>query len=252
MFPYDPIYTGISDIQSDSLKMVAIYAEQFLRFMPRNIQNFPSHGLDHSINIIKLINEFTGNWNISVTEDEKYILYLSAWLHDIGCICDREHHNEVSYQILLQDESTCNIINNVSANALYNLKFTINSHSSSYDIEEVPKNLNGVRLQLICATFRILDACEISCTKCPKAVFDIIAPTLKEDPIAYSFWDGHMRIQLVTYKEPDIIILTRGSNENTENIINRLKMEIDSINSIFRENGVCVPRINVIDHSLHQ
>lgn len=61
-----------------------------------------------------------------------------------------------------------------------------------------------------------------------------------------------MKIQLVTYKEPDIIILTRGSNENTEKIINRLKKEIDSVKSIFQENGVCIPQISVIDYSLHQ
>jgi hypothetical protein len=252
MFPYDPIYTGISDIQSDSLKMVAIYAEQFLRFIPRYIKNFPSHGLDHSINIIKLTNGFIENWNISVTEDEKYLLYLAAWLHDIGCICDREHHNETSFKILLQDESTCNSIKNVNTDALMQLKYVINSHSSSYDIEKVPEILNGIRLKLICSIFRLLDACEICCTKCPKAVFGLIVPTLKDDPTAYSYWDGHMKIQSVTYKAPDIIILMRDSNENSEKIVNNLKKEIDSIELTFKENGLIIPHVNVIDDSLYQ
>ncbi len=251
MFPYNPIYSGISEIQSDSLKMVAIYAEQFLRFMPRNIKNFPSHGLDHSINIIKLTDCFIENWGISVTEDEKYLLYLAAWLHDIGCISDREHHNEVSFKILARDEGACNSINYVNPSALVQLKYIINSHSSSYNIDDVPETINGVRLKLICSVFRLLDACEICCTKCPRAVFEEIAPTLEDDLIARSYWDGHMRIQSVVYKDPDIFILTRDPNQNSENIIDRLRKEIDSIKPIFQENGLHIPNVVVMDDSLN-
>jgi len=224
MFPYDPIYTKISDIQSDSLKMVSIYAEQFLRFIPRNIKNFPSHGLDHSI------------------------LYLAAWLHDIGCICDRDHHNEVSFEILLNNENICNSINAVN-NSLHELKYIINSHSSDYVIENVPKIVNKIRLQLICSIFRLLDACEISCTKCPKEVFELIRPTLEKDQIAYCFWDGHMRIKTLTYKKPEIIILIRDPNVNSKMIVDRLKKEINSIKSIFYENEICIPKVNTIEIS---
>jgi len=248
MFPYDPIYTGISDIQSDSLKMAAIYAEQFLRFIPRNLKNFPSHGLDHSINIIHLTNDFIENWDISLSEDEKYLLYLSAWFHDIGCICDREHHNEVSFQIVTHNENICNSINLVNNNTLYELKYLINSHSSIYNIEEVPKMSNRVRLQLICSIFRLTDACEISCTKCPKAVFELISPTLKKDQTAYSFWNGHMKIQSLIFKKPEIIIMIKNPNDNSEIIINRLKKEIDSIKLIFDENKICIPGVNAINY----
>jgi len=248
MFPYDPIYTKISDIQSDSLKMVSIYAEQFLRFIPRNIKNFPSHGLDHSINIISLTDAFIENWNLSLTEDEKYLLYLAAWLHDIGCICDRDHHNEVSFEILLNNENICNSINAVN-NSLHELKYIINSHSSDYVIENVPKIVNKIRLQLICSIFRLLDACEISCTKCPKEVFELIRPTLEKDQIAYCFWDGHMRIKTLTYKKPEIIILIRDPNVNSKMIVDRLKKEINSIKSIFYENEICIPKVNTIEIS---
>ncbi|NLZ30887.1 MAG: HD domain-containing protein [Methanomicrobiales archaeon] len=196
-----------------------------------------------------MTDSFIGNWNISVTEDEKYLLYLAAWLHDIGCISDREHHNIASFQILLQDEGTCNSINYVNPSALMQLKYVINSHSSSYNIDSVPETMNGVRLKLICSIFRLLDACEICCTKCPKAVFKVIAPTLKDDPAAYSYWDGHMRIQSVVYKDPDILILARDSNQNSVNIVDRLRKEVDSITSIFLENGLHIPNIVVIDDS---
>jgi hypothetical protein len=227
--------------------MVGIYAEQFLRFIPRNIKNFPSHGMDHSINIINLTNAFVDGWSISLSEDERYLLYLAAWLHDIGCICGREHHNEVSFQILARNESICNSINAVNGNVLHDLKYVINSHSSIYPIDTVPKMRSRVRLRLICSIFRLLDACEISCTKCPKEVFSLIRPTLDGDPIAYSFWDGHMRIRSLTYKKPDIEVLVVDSNDNSQKIIGRLKGEIESITAIFDESGICIPNVNVIE-----
>ena len=74
---------------------------------------------------------------------------------------------------------------------------------------------------------------------------------MEDDLIARSYWGGHMRIQSVVYKDPDIFILTRDPNQNSENIIDRLRKEIDSIKPIFQENGLHIPNVVVMDDSLN-
>ena len=94
IFP-NPVYKGISHPQKTILLSVSKYAEGFLRFAPRTIRNYPSHGIDHSVNIIKMINDFTEKWELKLSKNERFILYAAAWLHDIGCVknrCPAQHN----------------------------------------------------------------------------------------------------------------------------------------------------------------
>lgn len=238
-------YKGIEEYQEIALFTISKYAEGFLRFISRAIQNYPSHGVDHSVNIIRLINDFTDKWDINLNSDERFILYAAAWLHDIGCIRDRDHHNMLSAKILLKNESICNTINDMDNDLLFILKVVIESHSSSYDIDTVPVMRGAVRVRLISAIFRLLDACEITNLKCPRPVFEEIKEDLKNtdgtvDTEAVAFWEGHMNIKYIGFSRPNIEIITNDF-QKTQNIINRLKAEISSIHHIFQENGIEVP-----------
>jgi hypothetical protein len=238
-------YTGISDFHATILIFIAKYAEGFLRFVPRKIRNYPSHGVDHSVSIIRLINDFTGKWDIKLTETERFILYAAAWLHDIGCIRDRSPHNKFSVDILLKDQNICDYFNSLDNDLLFILQNVIETHSSSFDIDIVPETKGAVRVRLICAIFRLVDACEITNFKCPAPVFAEIKDDLKKDDgtidmEAIEFWEGHMNIKDIGFSKPDLDIIINDSNK-TRKIVDRLVKEIESIQDIFRENEIVVP-----------
>jgi hypothetical protein len=225
-----------------------MYSEGFLRFVPRKIRNYPSHGIDHSVNIIRLINSFTENWRIELNENERFILYVAAWLHDIGCIKDRDPHNLLSVEILLKDQNTCNYLNSMDGDLLKILRYVIESHSKThctYSLDDIPEKIGSVRARLISAIFRLLDACEITKNKCPAQAFTEIKEDLKKgdgspDTKAIEFWEGHMNIDYLGFSKPNIDIFINDPSK-TINIIEGLKEEIQSVQNIFHENGIEIP-----------
>jgi len=243
------VYKGISHPQKTILISVSKYAEGFLRFAPRTIRNYPSHGVDHSVSIIRMINDFTEKWGIKLSRTERFILYAAAWLHDIGCVKERSPHNTISVDILLRSEIICDSFNSIDNDQLFILQDVIESHSSTYDISTVPVKRGAVRVRLICAIFRLIDGCEITNFKCPVAVFTEIKDDLKKvdgsiDAEAIEFWEGHMNIKDIGFFKPEILIIVNNSRK-TRKIIERLKKEIESVQSIFRENGIDVPVVQV-------
>jgi len=91
----------------------------------------------------------------------------------------------------------------------------------------------------------LLDACEITNFKCPKAVYDEIKDDLKNidgtpDKDAIEFWEGHMNIRDIGFSKPNIEIIINNSRK-TRKIVDRLIKEIESIQQIFRDNGIDVP-----------
>jgi hypothetical protein len=242
-------YKGISHPQKTILVTVSKFAEGFLRFAPRKIRNFPSHGIDHSVSIIRMINSFPEEWGLKLSRTERFILYSAAWLHDIGCVKERTPHNTLSVDILLNSESICDSFNSVDSDLLFILQNVIESHSSSYDISTVPAKRGSVRVRLICAIFRLIDACEITNFKCPAQVFAEIKDDLKKDDgsmdeDAIEFWEGHMNIKDLGFFKPEIVILVNNSRKSKK-IVNRLINEIESVQEIFRENGIYVPVVKV-------
>lgn len=231
-------------LETNSEKRVLLYivenfSEQFLRFLPRNIRDFPSHGLDHTLNIITYLDEFVKNWEIDLTQDEALILYSAAWAHDIGCIKERERHNEISSSLILENTSLCE---SLTEKYVFCLKYVILSHSSKYSIDSVPENHENIRLKLICAIFRLIDACEIYYVKCPRVVFEIIKDSL--DDTAIKYWEGHMNIISLKFKKPDIQLIVNDQNAS-QLLIDKLISEIESIRKIFESNDIQIPLVKV-------
>lgn len=223
--------------QNNQLLIVESYSLQFLKFLSREIPDYSSHGLDHSMNIIKNINAFILSWKIKLSQDEALLLYLAAWIHDIGCIKDRDNHHEISAQLMLNDNAVYETLG--GKNALC-LKYLILAHRTRYSIEDVPNDYEGVRLRMICSIFRLMDACEICYMKCPKAVYDVIETTLNDK--SKGIWNAHMNIKDLTFKMPEIQILVNDINK-CQFIIDDLNKEIITIEGTFRENHLAVPTV---------
>lgn len=243
LYPYRLTYNHLDPIRQDSINQIGFVSEKYLRYLPREIPHFPSHGSDHSINIIEIIDSFIDNWDAKLTDDEIYLLYLSAWTHDIGCLKNRKDHQQHSVAIL----NNISLINELLGDELYTcLKTIVKYHSSKEHIEEVPKEWGRVKLQKICAIFRILDACDITEKKCPKGVYDIIMkgeyPLDKE---ANNFWQAHMNIQSLQFERPKIKIFLQNL-EICELVVNRLIREIETVKTVLTTNNVTCPNVEII------
>jgi hypothetical protein len=196
-----------------------------------------------------MINSFPDEWGIKLTRTERFILYAAAWLHDIGCVKERTPHNTISVDILMNSESICNSFNSIDSDLLFILQNVIESHSSSFDIMTVPAKRGAVRVRLICAIFRLLDACEITNFKCPALVYAEIRDDLRNDDDsvdtdAIEFWEGHMNIKDLGFFKPEIVVLVNQARKSRK-ITDRLVNEIMSVQEIFRENGLDVPVVKI-------
>lgn len=231
---------NIPDAYEAKLKQIEIVSKRFLKFVPRGIPNYPSHGVDHSQNIIKLLNEFIGAWSINLTEKETYLLYLGAWVHDIGIITGRDGHNKSSAEILDKTPFFGSIL---GKDIVALLKWVVIAHSSSYPMKKVPKNYLGVNLQLICSVFRIIDACEIAYSKCPCEVYELIKDDLDTENDEY--WKAHISILGTWFEVPKIKILV-DNLECSNILIKHLEEEIDSIRDVLYANNIPVPYVDVV------
>jgi len=236
-------YRKISDFYKGKLQQVEIVSEKFLNFIPRGIPDYPSHGKDHTQSIIRLLNSFIETWSLTLTEKELYVLYLGAWVHDIGCIVSREKHNEISANMVKKTQFFTSILDK---DIITLIQYVVKAHSSNYNLKNVPKDCLGVRLQLICSIFRVIDACEIDSSKCPPEVYEFIKDLMKTESKEY--WIAHMNICGVTLKNPEIVVVVDNLDESNI-LIEHLKKEIDSVQVIFNNNKIVIPIIKKVSLS---
>lgn len=223
------------------IMQIQYLAEKFLQFIPRGIPDYPSHGVDHSLNIIKHVDSMIKNWCVGLSSEEIYLLYCAAWLHDIGNIIERKNHNVFSACII--NESL--IIESLLGREMQNqLAWIAKAHSSSCNIYEVPIQVGNVRLRFISSLFRILDACEIINTKCPEAVYSVIEKVLNQTSKTY--WESHKSILSIEFRSAEIIYYVTD-RDKSDLLINHLDKEIESVKDIICSNGVDFPDITVIE-----
>ena len=232
-------YANVSDDYKATLKSIEFFSEKFLKFIPRAIPDYPSHGADHSKEILSLLDRFIEAWQVNLAEKEAYLLYLGAWVHDIGNITGRESHNEKSAEILDKTPFFRSIL---GKEIITLLKWVVKAHSSTYPLERVPKDCLGVRLQLICSIFRIIDACEIGNPKCPSEVYEFIEDDLGTESNKY--WKAHISIVGLSFKFPKIKILVDDSKVSSI-LIDHIEEKIDSIKGVLDSNGIPIPYVEV-------
>jgi hypothetical protein len=232
---------------------LSAYVNPILSFIPRSMPSYTDHGLRHSNNILKLLAKFQANLSkvsppFSFSQEELLLLTLSAYLHDIGCIIKRERHNEHSAKLLMEDPVFANLQDKLGAEMLRCLKFIVLSHSSNYDLSKVAtlKISPNVRIGLICAVFRLLDACEISAVRTSKILFDILNRNAKMGDDEKKYWESHLNIINIFFENNEIIIDCEDI-EKTKISLNHLREDLEKINEVLRQYNLVTFTIKIVN-----
>jgi len=217
----------------------------------RGLRDITSHGVDHSL---RLIQDIIGmayknwKWENALTQKELFVLYASSWFHDIGMIINREKHSEHSREILervLASEFEGLFLIGKEEQEL--ITHVIWAHSSKVNINSVPNNKYNVRLKGIAALFRIFDACDITESRAPRRIYEIIKDDM--DKKSREFWEAHQQISTLEFESPNIIKIIKKRNANEDLLmkaIKELEKEIETTKDILSNEGLPVPEIKII------
>jgi len=212
-----------------------------LHYMPRGIPEYTDHGVLHSQNLMTLLCGFVQNWaGEPFTNEERYLLSLAVWLHDVGCLLGRERHNEKSVNLLRHPRFSY-IDSLLSGDLQSCLKYIIISHVTDYDLKEVPKKPihEKVRLRLVCATFRLVDGCDITDARTKPVLYDILKTysLLEEGSIKY--WESHLSTIGTVFQGNAIYVTYRkGKRKESEMLVSHLKKDLRRLNRVFEKYGM--------------
>lgn len=193
-------------------------AHQVLPFIHRVIGQHTAHGINHSVEVIRYIDAMIDLMDPKLTQTEVELLYLAGWLHDIGNLRDRANHAAVS----------CDMIDRLN-NKYLNLgrlkkplKFVVQYHQSKYDLSEVPKRpyhigRDSVRLPLLCAMFRLADACHMGEDRAFNVLFYLIQEDLEGESQAH--WIANNAITAVDFDKGARSVIVYVSNKRAASIL---------------------------------
>lgn len=216
---------------------IANFITPLLHWIPRGIPEFTDHGVLHSTNVLRYVRDLVTEYEVKFHDEEKYLLALSALLHDIGCIAGREEHNLRTIEILTmpQFEFFRILIGPMFCRALEQI---IISHSIEYDLNQIPADPSPeIRLKLISAIFRLADACDVSALRVKQLVFDVLNKEGKLEEKSIDIWRAHLEIENILIKGNKLIPNVYDL-ELAEYCLDDLKEEIDSVNPILTEMGL--------------
>ncbi len=207
-----------------------------LRYIPREIPKFTDHGYEHSKRIIGYLNDVIDIYQESggeLNEKEIFILYASAWIHDIGNLEDRESHAEKSCEMwdtLKRQNYLFDLDNPVESG----LKTVVKRHRSEEELDDIPERTHScgdeIKVQLLATLFRIADSCDIDNRRAPEVVYDILQEELDEE-----IWKGHMNIESVLVREGGKILVIVHEEEVSGKQIEELREEIEKVNSVLED-----------------
>lgn len=258
------IIEGLDEISLDerhrsAVVQVAGLVQQVLNYLPRSIPQYTDHGVQHSNNLMRRFSNFLENlqeFNLELTEEERWLVCLAIWLHDIGCLIaeegEREKHNEYSVQLLERVEF--GILEDIlGSDILKCLKFVVISHSSNYCLEQVPKEPlhPNIRLRLICAIFRLLDGCDITSARTKRVLYEILKAYNLLDQKSKKFWEAHRSISSAVF-EGDTIKIDCDNTDTAELLIEHLEKDLREINRIFSEERFPTFRIEAVSIEVFQ
>ena len=215
-------------------------ASQILPFVHRGIKNHPAHGPDHSIRVIEYINSIADilkSRGLALNQTEIKLLYISGWLHDLGNFYDREQHSIESCKILTTLKDSFQF-----GNLQQFLEYIIKYHPSDFDLAEVPTtpiDFDGdkIRLPLLCALFRLADACHMGEDRAMRVVLKLLSVEPEwSSGKADAFWKGNEAILSVdlSAKEKKIIILV-SDRRAAKIMTDKFSEEFESVRGIIQD-----------------
>lgn len=216
------------------------FVTPLLHFLPRSIPDYTPHGVSHSENLLRLLENFRENCqDDNFSEEELFLLMASIWIHDVGILItpQEEKYKHAKMTAVLLESTSFNFIQSIiNKNLIICLSYIILSHQSSFDFDMVPREPihHKVRLPLICAIFRLLDACDISASRVNPNLFNILTENnlLEEDNKKY--WEAHSAIVSVVFNK-EIIDIWVEDKEKASLYTEHFEKDIKSINEVFEE-----------------
>ena len=118
------------------------------------------------------------------------------------------------------------------------VKYLAVSHSSDYDFDLLPKHPipPKIRLNLICALFRLIDGCDLLPARANRVLYEILMKFDPMDKQRQRFWKAHFSIKGVVFQKNKMTISTEDdlvSKPLTDHLIE----DLDEINKILIKNG---------------
>lgn len=214
------------------------YASSLLPFIPRGLPVYQSHGICHSEALIRYIHQVLKTLPISLSHEELFLLFLAAWFHDIGylhplSIHDRSRHAEFSSAIIRTDPFLSDLL---TESELNHLAFLVEGHDSRADLAR--RITSPLRMHLITALFRLIDALDLGTDRCPPEVFSLIQDGLDEHSRRH--WKAHQNVQSCFFRYPAMTIVVYDP-ENPFfrlRIVPHLEDDCRSCSPVFRKSGL--------------
>jgi len=218
--------------------------------------DYTDHGVKHSKNLTEIFSNFLQNlqqFKVDLEEEEKWLICIAIWLHDIGILItkeeEKEKHNENSVKMLNGPDLL--VVTNIIDNDICTcLKFVIKYHSSNTVLAEVPKDKihPKIRLPLVCAVFRLLDGCDITAKRIPPVLYSLLKTYDLLKPENLPFWEAHHNINSAVFQKTELII-DCDTVAPAQDIIDHLKEELIKINNVLKDEGFPQFTVRVVEQS---
>ena len=236
---------------------------------------FTNHGTPHSNNVFNLIIQLLDNWELKngekrLNEYEYFILAICSWCHDLGML-KRKDENFDDFEIVKQvrNEHARRIIQYLEKNHLRmglsdDIEKSIISkiclyHSSNENIENIEvtqeilfeRNPIEIRLKLLAALLRFADALDADKNRLPREEnrdHPLISKNAKRE---YKKHELVQDVVIISEKESIFIqlLINKDSveeNEISEEIIEKLNEEFNSVKKILLDNGINIKHLEFI------
>ena len=216
------------------------YAIKMLPFIPRGLPVYQSHGVDHSLAIIRYINQIFRIPGLELNPTELLILYLAAWFHDIGylhplSIHNRSMHPALSVEMIKRDTLIQGL---VQEEELFTLEMIVRYHDTRTDLTKIPETSPLLRTPLLAALFRLTDAIDIGTDRCPPEVFMHIEDGLDEHSRRH--WQAHQGILgcVIAYPVIKVLVCDPENPFFRRRIIPHLEEDCRSSGIILKQYGI--------------
>lgn len=217
-------------------------AERILPYVHNSdhMKFFTDHSYFHSLRVLKYIDkiiEICDRSSTPLNEAEQLILRCSCWLHDIGCISEREKHAKKTVQIIQKLTERGYLDLGTIGNEIEYVIYTHSSNGMPLDNVSKSVNITGfddlVRLRLLCALFRLADECDIDRLRAPKVIFNILEDEMPEK--SKSWWKGHSNVIGVYFSNENKIRIVLQDDDESIEVINSLINTVNELRPIFNE-----------------
>lgn len=230
----------IQETLSSKVEQIKVLTKRVLYQIPMTLGEFTDHGVIHSDDIQDIfLNFYETNPQYTLTEQEKYLISLAIWTHDIGNLVDRDTHEEKTVEILKENPFFSFIKELIGPDAFINLLHLIESHRGRFDLQKYDieyKVQDSVRTKLLCALFRLMDDSDITAKRNSEIVYSIMEKYMDMSAKSKEHWEAHRSIPTLVYSKNKILIKVEDFDA-AKILLDKLERTLKDVNKVFNEYG---------------